>query len=79
MATGSEATVLITASATFMNATTGNTMKRIRIAPCGENSQVSGSAAVPGGLVGNPKSQKKISVGIFEYILASMLKMFLNI
>ena len=49
MATGSEVTVLITASATIMNAITGNTMKRFRIAPCGENSQVSGSAAVPGG------------------------------
>ena len=49
MATGSEVTVLITASATIMNATTGNMMKRIRIVPCGENSQVSGSTAVPGG------------------------------
>ena len=28
-------------------------------------------------LVGNPKSQK-YSVGILEYILASMLKVFLN-
>ena len=29
-------------------------------------------------IVGNPKSQKKNSVGIFEYILALILKVFLN-
>ena len=49
MGTGSEVTVLITASATIMNATTGNMMQRIRIVPCVENSQVSGSTAVQGG------------------------------
>ena len=30
-------------------------------------------------LVGHPEPGKKISVGIFEYILASMLKVYLDV
>ena len=30
-------------------------------------------------IVGHPEPEKKSSVGIFEYILASMLKVFLDV
>ena len=30
-------------------------------------------------IVGHPEPEKKNSVGIFEYILASMLKMYLDV
>ena len=33
---------------------------------------------MPAYIVGNPKIQKKILLAFFEYILASMLKVFLN-